>query len=245
MNMKKYLFDRKWVQLLFMAIVLLISSIHVQAQHLHIYGGDNHDVYLGCLTSSPYDSKSIWNEYGTYGNEYISSIHVQAQHLHIYGGDNHDVYLGCLTSSPYDSKSIWNEYGTYGNEYNSKSIWNEYGTYGNEYSSYSPWNEYASNPPVIVDKEGKFYGYFTVNKYKSQRADFYGTYGNEYSSYSPWNEYASNPPVIVDKEGKFYGYFTVNKYKSQRADFKLVLLIYEYRELIKENLQKWYDKLFE
>lgn len=151
MNMKKYLFDRKWVQLLFMAIVLLISSIHVQAQHLHIYGGDNHDVYLGCLTSSPYDSKSIWNEYGTYGNEY-----------------------------------------------NSKSIWNEY-----------------------------------------------GTYGNEYSSYSPWNEYASNPPVIVDKEGKFYGYFTVNKYKSQRADFKLVLLIYEYRELIKENLQKWYDKLFE
>ena len=135
MNMKKYLFDRKWVQLLFMAIVLLISSIHVQAQHLHIYGGDNHDVYLGCLTSSPYDSKSIWNEYGTYGNEY--------------------------------------------------------------------------------------------------------------SSYSPWNEYASNPPVIVDKEGKFYGYFTVNKYKSQRADFKLVLLIYEYRELIKENLQKWYDKLFE
>ena len=100
------------------------------------------------------------------------AIHVHAQHLHIYGGKDHDVYLGCLTCSEYSSESIWNEYSQYGNEYNSNSIWNEYGTYGNEYSSYSPWNEYASNPPVIVDKKGNFYGYFTVNEYKSKRADF-------------------------------------------------------------------------
>ena len=29
-----------------------------------------------------------------------------------------------------------------------------------------------NTPPVIVDNSGNFYGYFTVNQYKSQRADF-------------------------------------------------------------------------
>ena len=100
------------------------------------------------------------------------SSYVNAQHLHIYGGKNHDVYLGCLTCNDYSSESIWNEYSKYGNEYNSNSIWNEYGTYGNEYSQYSPWNKYGSNPPVIVDKDGNFYGYFTRNEYKGKRADF-------------------------------------------------------------------------
>ena len=53
-----------------------------------------------------------------------------------------------------------------------ENIWNEYGKYGSEHSNYSPFNEYASNPPVIVDKQGNFYGYFTVNKFKSKRANF-------------------------------------------------------------------------
>lgn len=100
------------------------------------------------------------------------SIEMHAQELYIYGGKDHDVCLGCLTCSEYSSESIWNEYSKYGNEYNSNSIWNEYGTYGNEYSQYSPWNEYGTNPPVIVDKKGNFYGYFTVNEYKDKRADF-------------------------------------------------------------------------
>lgn len=103
----------------------------------------------------------------------IFSMHcIFSQTLYIYGGEDHDVFLGKLNASKYDSKSIWNEYGTYGSEYNANSIWNEYGTYGSEYSSYSPFNSYASYPPVIVDEEGNFYGYFTVNKYKSKRANF-------------------------------------------------------------------------
>lgn len=103
---------------------------------------------------------------------FIASIVCYAQTLYIYGGSDHDVFLGCLNSNKYDSKSIWNEYGTYGSKYNSKSIWNEYGTYGSSYSAYSPWNNYASYPPVIVDEEGNFYGYLTVNQYKYNRADF-------------------------------------------------------------------------
>lgn len=91
--------------------------------------------------------------------------------LLIYGGKDNDEYLGKLNASKYDSESIWNQYGKYGSRYNSKSIWNGYGTYGSKYSSYSPFNNYASNPPILVDKNGKFYGYFTSNKYKSKRAN--------------------------------------------------------------------------
>ena len=120
------------------------------------------------------------------------------QTLHLYGGNNHDVYLGCLNCDSYDSNSIWNEYGTYGNSYNSKSIWNEY-----------------------------------------------GTYGNEYNSNSPWNEYSNDSPVVVDKDGNFYGYFTLNEYRSKRADFKLALTIYKYYDLIRDDVGKWYDKIFE
>lgn len=127
----------------------------------------------------------------------ITSITI-GQTLHLYGGQNHDVYLGCLNCDSYNSNSIWNEYGTYGNSYNSKSIWNEY-----------------------------------------------GTYGNEYNSYSPWNEYSNSPPVVVDKEGNFYGYFTLNEYKSKRADFGLALTIYKYYDLIRNDVGKWYNKIFE
>jgi hypothetical protein len=97
---------------------------------------------------------------------------VAAQTLYIYGGREHDVFLGCLNGSKYDSNSIWNEYGQYGNKYNTNSIWNSYGTYGNKYNDLSPWNEYAAYPPVLLDQQGNFYGYFTRNKYKNKRADF-------------------------------------------------------------------------
>ncbi|ATA90849.1 hypothetical protein CGC56_00860 [Capnocytophaga canimorsus] len=97
---------------------------------------------------------------------------ISAQTLHIYGGKDHDVYLGCLNCDNYNSDSVWNEYGKYGNSYNSNSIWNEYGNYGGGYSDTSPWNRYANNPPVIVDKQGNFYGYFTINEYKDKRANF-------------------------------------------------------------------------
>lgn len=127
----------------------------------------------------------------------LASI-TNGQTLHLYGGNNHDVYLGCLNCDSYDSNSIWNEYGTYGNSYNSKSIWNEY-----------------------------------------------GTYGNEYNSNSPWNEYSNDSPVVVDKDGDFYGYFTLNEYRSKRADFKLALTIYKYYDLIRDDVGKWYDKIFE
>lgn len=94
------------------------------------------------------------------------------QDLHLYGGTSHDVYLGCLNCNAFDNNSIWNAYGTYGSKYNTTSIWNKYGTYGSEYNSLSPWNRYSLTPPVVVDKTGKFYGYFTRNSNAPNRAEF-------------------------------------------------------------------------
>lgn len=92
-----------------------------------------------------------------------------AQTLLIFGGKNNSVFLGCLNCNKYDSSSIWNKYGDNGSKYSSKSIWNKYGDYGGKYSNDSPFNRYASNPPVLVDRDGNFYGYFTADKYFTKR----------------------------------------------------------------------------
>lgn len=117
--------------------------------------------------------------------------------LHLYGGESHDFYLGCLNCDDINSNSIWNDIGKYGSNINSTSIWNDIGTYGSDISNYSPWNDLARYPPAIVDKEGNFYGYLTTNEI--------------------------NP---------------------KRADFSLVLTMYKYHDMIKEDVSKWYDKLF-
>lgn len=97
-----------------------------------------------------------------------------AKELLLYGGSNHDEFLGCLVCNEYSSESVCNGYGQYGNEYGS-NMWNEYSSpYGNEYSSSSPWNEYShsNNVPILVDRQGNFYGYFTINAYRSNAVDF-------------------------------------------------------------------------
>lgn len=132
----------------------------------------------------------------------LCPLMLNAQVLLIYGydsyEDNYGVYLGKLNASCYDSESIWNIYGDYGNIYSSESIWNQY-----------------------------------------------GDYGNEYSSVSPFNSYASNPPILLDNRGNYYGYFTSNKYKVNRCNLKLIDIICEYYEDIREDVSEWYDRIFE
>ncbi|MFY7814762.1 MAG: hypothetical protein ACOVRK_06155 [Chryseobacterium taeanense] len=94
-----------------------------------------------------------------------------SQTLLIFGGKNHTIFLGCLNCDKYDNSSIWNKYGDKGSKYSSNSIWNKYGDYGGQYSDNSPFNKYSSNPPVLVDREGNFYGYFTINKYFNKRTN--------------------------------------------------------------------------
>ncbi len=54
------------------AFFLCVMSLPLSAQILSIYGGKDNEVFLGYLNASKYDSKSIWNESGTYGNKYSS-----------------------------------------------------------------------------------------------------------------------------------------------------------------------------
>jgi hypothetical protein len=88
---------------------------------------------------------------------------------YLYGGTNDAQYLGCLNCNRYDAEAVCNRYGTYGSSYSSTSIWNEYGTYGSRYNNYSAWNVYASSPPKIIGSDGLFYGYFSANRFISQR----------------------------------------------------------------------------
>jgi hypothetical protein len=50
---------------------LLISNILLGK--MMIFGGVNHDVYLGCLSCSKYEFDSVFNEYGNYGSKYSNT----------------------------------------------------------------------------------------------------------------------------------------------------------------------------
>lgn len=89
--------------------------------------------------------------------------------LLLFGGKDHKVMLGCLNCVSTSKLSVCNEFGDYGSEFNSGSIWNEFGTYGSEFNQYSPWNEYTTSAPIVVDMDGKSYGYFSANEYHNDR----------------------------------------------------------------------------
>ena len=89
--------------------------------------------------------------------------------LMVFGGQGHKTYLGCLNCGQYAFDSVLNSYGNFGSAYSSSSIFNSYGEFGSTYSMYSACNPYASDPPVIVDQAGDFYGRLTVNTYNQQQ----------------------------------------------------------------------------
>ena len=93
-----------------------------------------------------------------------SSSNAQSPKLMIFGGNDHNIYLGCLNCSEYAPDSVHNQYGQHGSPYSSLSIFNAYGTYGSAYSSDSACSQYATDPPVIVDQNGGFYGRLTLNQ---------------------------------------------------------------------------------
>ena len=89
--------------------------------------------------------------------------------LLLFGGPGHDQFLGCLTCSEFNSKSVHNEFGPYGSQFSPTSIRNGFSIYGSDYSQYSACSPYATEPPIIVDPGGDFYGRLTLNKFHRQR----------------------------------------------------------------------------
>lgn len=96
----------------------------------------------------------------------ISSTAYAEKKIMLFGGASHDVYLGCFNCSDMASDSIHNNIGMYGSDISSTSIFNDISQYGSDISQYSPCNDIASNPPVLVDEDGGFYGYLTLNDIK-------------------------------------------------------------------------------
>lgn len=83
--------------------------------------------------------------------------------LLLFGGMNHETFLSCLNCSQFDSNSIANKFGVYGSSFSSTSIFNHFSEYGSTFSTYSACNSYATDPPVIVDSVGRYYGRLTLN----------------------------------------------------------------------------------
>ena len=77
-------------------LLVSVSFITVSSANatLLLFGGKGHDVFLGCVDCSPYNSSSICNEYGQYGSEYRDTIW---NRYRSYG-------------SEYRDTSPWNEY---------------------------------------------------------------------------------------------------------------------------------------
>ncbi len=71
-----------------------------------------------------------------------------------------------------------------------------------------------------------------------------GAYGSLKSNYSPWNKLAKYPPVLKDNDGEFYGYLSTNDVNGYRAHFTLVKKLYESHNLIKLDVENWYNKIF-
>lgn len=86
----------------------------------------------------------------------------------VYGGLNHEVFLGCLSCDAYALNSIRNVDGPHGATYAAASVSNHNSPYGDSYSDTSACNSIASNPPVIVDARGHYYGRLTLNPYRDQ-----------------------------------------------------------------------------
>jgi hypothetical protein len=91
------------------------------------------------------------------------------QRLMIFGGADHDVYLGCLSCLPTAPDSVYNTIGKYGSEISPSSVRNPISLYGNAISPTSACNVLASEPPVLVDRTGKYYGELTMNELRTKR----------------------------------------------------------------------------
>ncbi|HTR48351.1 MAG TPA: hypothetical protein VMM16_13285 [Verrucomicrobiae bacterium] len=83
--------------------------------------------------------------------------------LLLFGGSDHKMFLGCLNCVDTSSVSVCNDVGEYGSDVAENSIWNDVGTFGSDVSPFSPWDDVSTDAPIIVDRDGKSYGYFSTN----------------------------------------------------------------------------------
>lgn len=57
----------KKITFLLLLLIFIIFTVNAQSK-LGVYGGKNHDVFLGCINCSDQESESVWNIYSDYGS---------------------------------------------------------------------------------------------------------------------------------------------------------------------------------
>jgi hypothetical protein len=81
--------------------------------------------------------------------------------LALIGSDG--TYLGCLSCDGFDQRSLVNRRGVFASGAARDSIFNGSGPFGSKLSPTSACNPLASEPPAIVDANGREYGHLTMN----------------------------------------------------------------------------------
>jgi hypothetical protein len=87
----------------------------------------------------------------------------------LFGGEGHKTFLGCLNCLATGQTSVCNDVGKYGSDLSEDSIRNDLGPYGSDLSQTSPWNSLSQDAPIIVDRAGRSYGYFSTNSLHHDR----------------------------------------------------------------------------
>jgi hypothetical protein len=92
----------------------------------------------------------------------------QSRKIMIFGGKDHRTYLGCINCPRTARDSIFNDRGEYGrcpgafsDNLFCRGPFKEFGRKG-AFQDLSACGSNASNPPVIVDDEGAYYGRFSI-----------------------------------------------------------------------------------
>jgi len=81
---------------------------------------------------------------------------LNGQHrIMVFGGPTHTTYLGCLSCAVADRDSVFT---------GGPSVVNPQSDFVSVGSAYSACNPFATDPPLIVDERGKYYGRLTVNQ---------------------------------------------------------------------------------
>jgi hypothetical protein len=105
----------------------------------------------------------------------------------IFGGNKHDTYLGCLSCNRMAQDSIFNKSGEYGtcrpsaNNLFCRGTFNDFGG-ATPLHHLSACSEHASDPPVIVDDRGNYFGRFSVGGMHAHRDAVCGSGSDRFKS---------------------------------------------------------------
>ena len=94
-----------------------------------------------------------------------TAVIAQNNEIIVMGGRNQDTFLGCITCGEHDVDSVWNQYGRHGWQ-NKFGTWNRFGQHANPYGANSACNQYGSQGPILVDRQGNYYGHLSVNEHQ-------------------------------------------------------------------------------